>query len=1066
MDKLCIIMIMEHIWEMPEIQGINRLPMGSPCIPWQSEIDSAQDAAAGPELRDYSSNPFYRSLDGIWKFRLMDGPDLVKTDESVSGWQNTDFDDSEWFGITVPGTWTRQGFDKPHYTNVIMPFENVPPHVPEQNPTGLYRLSFDIPAEWQDRRIVLHVGSAESCAIIWVDGKMAGAAKDTRLPSEFDITQFLCPELSEHTLCIMCVRYSDASFVEDQDQWWFGGLHRSVYLYTTEDTWIQDIEAPATLEISENGTTGTIPLKITVGINEILPRRPTRTISWTVRPIINPHGAESLQYELPALGEPVASDSAEITCYYRENMNQYRTAVKVDNPLVWSHENPNRYVLTVMLSEDDRLIQSESTVIGFRSVVTGNRELRINDALVYIKGANRHEHNEFYGKTLTTEEMVRDIFLLKSHNFNAVRTCHYPDDERWYELCDKYGIYLIDEANIENHYYYDGPCRDEMYANAYMTRVQRMVRRDKNHPSIILWSLGNESGCGPNQAMMYAWCHAYDKSRPVHYEGGTRAEYRQSGYSLETFARGKEVSDIVCPMYPDYHLLTDWAANADSIGETRPFIMCEYSHAMGNSNGSLAEYWRLIRSTHGLQGGFIWDWIDQGLAHTDENGKSYWRYGGDFGESPTDWDFCINGLLLPNQEPKPAMQECKKLFQPAELVLTDAASGTAEIENRLDFTALDALQLRWYLLCNGEIRATDTVSLPAAAPTEKATVVLPYAETLATLKESGISGEWVIHVDYEYTEDFGMLSAGTVAGWSEAVLEEAPAVRCPEKPASGLLQAARTEALKNQLETQVLSSALKPSLFRCPTENDAQKTLLYRGPDPNRAGFAWIEKHLDKVQLLADGSLAIGNDVIGSLKTRWTSSKTADGRQVLEMSYTYSLDESLPELPKIGFTAHIPADLESVRWYGAGEHESYNDRHAGSPLGLYTKHLSDMEQLYVVPQENGNRFGVRFAELLPASKKTDDEASFAPTPAPVLRIEADKPFQFSVLHHEPMDLWKCRHPNELTDTAEATDTGAGYYILNLDIAQRGIGSATCGPDTEERFRVRPGVYSGSFRFIF
>ncbi|MCQ2983101.1 MAG: DUF4981 domain-containing protein, partial [Treponemataceae bacterium] len=799
--------------------------------------------------------------------------------------------------------------------------------------------------------------------------------------------------------------------------------------------------------------TATLPLKITLGVNEKLPGKPVRRIAWKLQAVEN---AADLVAGTPTLAAPVAEGEETLTCYWRENMNQIRPVLTVENPALWSSEHPNRYVLTVTLYDGDHQIESKACIVGFRSIEIDNRQLLINGRAVYIKGANRHEHNQHTGKTLTTEEMVQDIRLLKQHNFNAVRTCHYPDDERWYELCNKYGIYLVDEANIENHYYYDPICRSENYANAYMTRIQRMVRRDKNNPSIIMWSLGNESGHGWNQEMMYTWCHSYDTTRPVHYEGGIRPEYTQGNPDINSLQRGKNVTDIINPMYPPISLIKEWADKAENLGEYRPFIMCEYSHAMGNSNGSLGDYWRTIRSNYGLQGGYIWDWIDQGLYEKDASGKEYWTYGGDYGDQPCDYDFCINGLILPDQTPKPVMKECFKVFQNAELYPVHPESGLYTVENRLDFTSLDIYRLHWQLLKNGVPTASGEYDLPPVAPGEKADITLPYAGILAAdMAAAATAGtppaEYVLHADFIYTRDDGMLKAGTTAGWSEAVISgyawALPVTGKPSVPSSS------APAIKPFLAPLALQ------LFRCPTENDQQKTMMPVTNDwTDRIGKKWVQAALDTATVDADGTIVTGSKKIGTCTSAWTTSTTPDGRTIADLHTVISLEsgsEQLTEYPRIGFTTRIPATLAKARWYGKGEHESYSDRCDGSALGLYTKDLHDMEQTYVVPQENGNRYGVRYVELLDAAG------------VPALRIEADGAFEFSIHHHEVENLWKSAHINELNDTTKTSDTNkAGYYILNIDIAQRGVGTATCGPDTLEQYRIRPGVYQRTFRFIF
>jgi len=694
---------MKRIWENPEIQEIDRLPMRSPLIPFASPEKAAAGCAAGPEACPVPDSPFYRSLDGKWKFTLADTPTADETG-ALDGWHSPGYNTAAWNDITVPGTWTLQGYDYPHYTNVQMPFDVLPPNVPEKNPTGLYRLAADIPAAWKNRRIVLHIGSAESCTIVYVNGTEAGVSKDTRLPCEFDITPYLVWNGStcSAVIALKVVRYSDASFVEDQDQWWFGGIHRSVYLYSTEQQYIADVQALTRVETGQNGKqTGIVPLVVTLGYADRgLETRVVQQQAERMRCTV-----QYAVYELdgtPRNGVPgklAASGEAPGSYDYRMTLSEIRTDIRIPAARLWSDEQPSLYVLCVSLCEcgkdggAGRVIESTACTIGFKTVGITDRELRINGKMIYIHGVNRHEHSEFHGKTLTTEAMVQDIRLLKSYNFNAVRTCHYPDDERWYDLCDRYGIYLLDEANIENHAFYDCLARSDAWSYAYMTRVQRMVRRDKNHASVFGWSLGNESGDGQNHCACAAWVRRTDSTRIVHYEGAVRPEIGQGAYTLDSLARGKGVTDLVSPMYPDIPLIVDYAETRQ---DERPLIMCEYSHAMGNANGSLADYWQEIESHHGLQGGFIWDWIDQGIAaelpagaHGSPKGGKYWKYGGDFGDEPNDHDFCINGLTFPDQTPKPAMEECRYLFAPVRLHAVHAQQGEFEVENQIRFYPAD-----------------------------------------------------------------------------------------------------------------------------------------------------------------------------------------------------------------------------------------------------------------------------------------------------------------------------------------------------------------------------------------
>ncbi|MDR1232261.1 MAG: DUF4981 domain-containing protein [Spirochaetaceae bacterium] len=804
-------------WENPEIQGLNRLPMRSPLLPFDSEAAALAHAVAGPEFQNPANSPFYLGLDGEWSFKLLnspmennhpqdghspsDAPGLERPPE----WVKPAYAAGGWDAIRVPGTWSLQGYDKPHYTNVQMPFDLVPPRAPEHNPTGLYRRTFALPSSWNGRRVVLHVGSAESCCLVYVNGAFAGAGKDTRLPQEYDITAFLTENRNRpdrmpglNTVCLKVVRYSDASYIEDQDQWWFGGIHRSVFLYSTEDCYIGDIKAlPGKVEGDGENRRGILDLRITLGGNvpqgrntgnaAVLAEAPGAesvagaqseretpfTIRYSLYPLVLPkNGDEAARFAARIAADAKAIVSGELTlaCNYRLNTNTVATTLMVDRPAVWSHESPALYILAVSLFRDGRHIESTAFTTGFRNIQIANRELLINGKPVLIKGANRHEHDDKTGKTLSVETMMRDIMLLKQHNFNAVRTCHYPNDENWYELCDRYGIYLTDEANIEHHCFYDQLSRDSAWSFAYISRVQRMAERDKNHPSVIVWSLGNESGDGPNHNLTSAWLRAYDSGRPVHYEGAVRPEAGPDGYTLDSLCRGRNITDIIGPMYPAISLIAAFAARRD---DDRPLIMCEYSHAMGNSNGSLADYWTAIETHHGLQGGYIWDWIDQGLeAHTEGPGsarKKYWKYGGDFGDEPSDYDFCLNGLLFPDRSPKPALAECKQLFSPVRLKPLPGTPYRFTVENRFDFTSLGAVELRWELGTEHETLCRGTETLPDLPPHTSGEIRIPVPDPV---RNSEHRGTLYFHGDICLKSASPWAEAGFAIGQTEWIIRE------------------------------------------------------------------------------------------------------------------------------------------------------------------------------------------------------------------------------------------------------------------------------------------------------
>jgi beta-galactosidase len=1092
------------IWENPEIQGYNRLPMRSPLLPFASSGAAIADAVAGPEFPAPEKNPNYLSLDGLWTFKLLDNPAEDRRQESsgregpgltgfeVPAWALPSFEpvkkggpaynriDGNWGDIKTPGAWARQGYDKPHYTNVQMPFQALPPKPPEANPTGLYRRTFTLPQDWKGRRTVLHIGSAESCFLVFINGIFAGAGKDTRLPSEYDVTPYL--KEGENLICLKVVRYSDASYVEDQDQWWYGGIHRSVFLYSTAECYLKDLraypgacdEAGGVLDLAitlggklpESRSTGNEPTPLNTGSPFV--------IEYAVYPFELPSsrsGAEAFAAKI-IKEEPLASGRLEFTPSFRQNAHAAGVKITVPNPGVWSHEHPNLYVLSVSLSRDGRHIESAAFLTGFRTVEIANRELLINGKMVYIKGVNRHEHDEKTGKTLSIETMKKDITLLKTHNFNAVRTCHYPDDERWYDLCDRYGIYLVGEANVESHAFYNQLCWEQEWSYAFSSRIQRMVERDKNHPSIIIWSLGNESGSGDNHAMMTAWIHRVDPTRPVNYEGAI------SGRTLDTLNSGREITDIVSPMYPRIELITDFVKYRE---DRRPLIMIEYSHAMGNSNGSLEDYWKAIESHHGLQGGFIWEWIDHGLEAFTPEGVKYWKYGGDFGDEPSDKDFIVDGLLLPDRSLKPGMTECRQVQAPVRLKPVDGKPWTFILENRQDFSGMEGYTLEWKLLHDDPVaagRGSETVvaagiaPLPEAAPGESVEITLT-PPPLFDFRALG--GVVYLHFEFKLKNDTLWAPAGHVVSMAERILKEIPqeiSVQTAASPAVPLLSA---EAFKTAGE---LAAAFRPSLFRVPTQNDGLRTALSMRGDPamefyyrGKAMLPWLDYDLLNMRAVDEKTETIiwegweasrytavllsGKDAAGAFRDAGLGLYTAIlvkgdpalGRPFI-LDLCFDLDPGLPELPKVGLTAPVSAAYDTLSWFGAGPDESYPDRMAGAFLGRYRRKAADMETPYVMPQENGNRSLVRNLTLLNGSPAEGQPGA--------LTIWCAKPMNISVSRYTRENMMRAMHTCDLVDTSLGS---GGFFTLNIDAAQRGVGTATCGPDTRDEYRVRGGLYT-------
>ncbi|MFT3855273.1 MAG: glycoside hydrolase family 2 TIM barrel-domain containing protein [Ilumatobacteraceae bacterium] len=679
----------ERSWTRPEATAVNRLPMTT----FLRDRD-----------RDHDADDVV-SLDGPWAFTLLDRPGGTVRAEATLG---------------VPGCWTMQGVgDPPHYTNIQMPFPGPPPRIPEANPTGAYRRTVTVPAAWAGRRIVLHVGGAETVLYVEIDGAFAGMGTDSRLPHEFDVTPFVTPG-GECELALTVVRWGAATYLEDQDHWHHAGLHRSVLLYATPAVHVADVHAGADWDPA----TGDGRLTVRVAAGETAGANVTARIALDGTVV----GEAPVRWEHPTnwVVNAVAFTGHEATI-----------AVDVPGVEPWSAEHPRLHDVKVELVDGDgHVLDAVALRVGFRRVEVRGHELLINGRAALIKGVNRHDHDPRRGKAVTRESIRHDIELMKAHHLNAVRTSHYPNDPYLYEVCDELGMYVVDEANVESHSHLRSLTKQPEWLAAIVERVARMARRDKNHPSIVVWSLGNESGWSPAHDAAAAWLRAFDPSRPVQYESGYYERTLQGVAAPVAWHEPRRETDIVAPMYPPVADLVTWATMAPP---ERPLIMCECCHAMGNSCGGLDDYWAAIRTHAGIQGGFVWDWADQALVQATGDLGERLAYGGDFGDEPNDGAFCMNGLVATDRTPHPSLLEAKAVLQPVRFAWL--GDGRMRITNEHDFTDLaDAGPLDWSVTVDGEQIATGSLGPMAAAPGESVvvTIVLP---TLA------LTGWQIAHLD-------------------------------------------------------------------------------------------------------------------------------------------------------------------------------------------------------------------------------------------------------------------------------------------------------------------------------
>ncbi len=997
-------------WAEPELTASQRLPMHS--VPHLDRIE----------------------LDGRWRFQLLPAPEAEPA--------------AEWADADVPGCWTMQGFDdRPHYTNVQMPFAGDPPEPPADNPTGVYERDFEVAAAWlSGRRAVLHVGAAESVLIAEVNGREVGIGKDSHLASEFDVTACLKP--GTNTVRLRVVKWSDASFIEDQDQWWHGGITRSVFLYATARVHFADVRADAGL--ADDLRTGTLALTAEVVFDGLPPEA-----GWTVEarlgeevtlegpvpfaglgagPRVNRADSEPLSRHLFELVAKVVS-KADLTAEEKTLWEAMagllrppldgRVSLRTEIPEVapWSSEQPSLYPLTVVLrSPAGEAVERVELQVGFRRLEIRGLDLLVNGARVLIRGVNRHDFDPATGRVISPESMRADVVAMKQFGFNAVRTSHYPNDPRFLDLCDELGLYVFDEADIESHAFIDRLCDDPRYLAAWVDRVSRMARRDKNHACVIVWSLGNESGHGVNHDAAAGWLRRYDPSRPLHYEGAIRWDW----------AGEQRVSDLTCPMYPP---IASLAAHAASGKQRHPLIMCEYSHAMGNSNGTLAEYWEAIESTPGLQGGFIWEWFDHGLVQTLADGTTRWAYGGDFGDRPNDGNFCLDGLLWPDRTPKPALFEHRQLAAPVRVTADPAAAcrGEVELRNGQSFAGLGWLRAAWELLADGEVVRRGELQLPDVGPGGRTQARLPGWEVPAS-----DARELSLRIAFRTAEAQAWAPKGFEVCWAQLPIDagEPELSRPYAQPTGGATVALDREGL---LVHPLLAAAPRLCLWRAPTDNDRIVGLASQ----------WRQWGVDRLERRVVGVAQDGDDVVVTAQERTAAGIVVDHeRRVRALTgggflahETVRIPAELSDLARVGIVMEADPALENLEWLGRGPVETYPDRRQGGWIARWRSTVARQYVPYVRPQENGGHFDARWFEL------SDGEGKG-------LRVACDRPAQFSATHFRAADLASASHDVELKPVAQV--------VVHLDVAHRGLGTASCGPDTLAGYLVGPGTYEWSW----
>ncbi len=1032
-------------WNNLEVLHRHREPARSTFMPFPDPASLLLNRPQG--------SPFFLDLNGVWKFRFS-----PRQDGRPQDFYRSDYDDGGWDDILVPGNWELQGFGVPIYTDTEYLFPPDPPRVPlDDNPVGAYRRTFSLPPDWEGKRVFLHFGGVRSAMTVWVNGQTVGYSQGSKTPAEFDITPFVRFH-AENVLAVEVVRFSDGSYLEDQDYWKISGIERDVFLLCTPQVRIRDFFARAALD--PEGSRGLLSVEVEVKDHstalEVMDHTAAveikdRTTAPDEAPYIlildlfdeqNQPVHKSLSRDFT----PASAGASEMQIRFEE---------EIPRPAPWTAETPHLYSLSLSLrNASGQVIQCVGCRVGFRNVEIAGGLLKVNGRAVTLRGVNRHEHDPRTGRYVSEESMLEDIRLMKQLNINAVRTSHYPNTPRWYELCDEYGLYLIDEANIESHGMGYDPERtlgnDPAWKAAHLDRTVRMVERDKNHASVIIWSLGNEAGDGINFEATYAWIKRRDPGRPVQYE---MADLRPH-------------TDIFCPMYARIHTLEDYAAQK----RARPLILCEYAHAMGNSVGNLQDYWDVIERHEQLQGGFIWDWADQGILARTSDGREYWAYGGDFGPegTPSSGNFCINGLVAPDRALHPHAWEVKKVYQPVAVDAVDLALGRITIKNRYAFRSLEHLDADWSVSAGSDILAEGRIFPLDIAPQASRTVRLPVP---AITPEPGM--EYFLNVRFRMRTGEAMLPAGHEVAWEQFRLPWFRNATRTEVHKAAKLQLGHKDNLLilggddftyafdlvngewTSLVyegTELLIKGPAPNFWRAPTDNDFGNDM------PRRQGawkLAGRQRRIEHVEYRQSSNRDVVIEVTSSLppvKSHYRSTYNVFGNgDIIVAGRLFPGGALLPDLPRFGMQMILKPEFNRIQWLGRGPHENYRDRKTGARVGIYQGTVGEQYHPYVRPQENGNRTDVRWVAL------TNDRGVG-------LLAVGDPCLEVSALHYLPEDF----DPGLQKQQRHAVDLMPRDLVaLNLDLRQMGVGGDTSwgarphpqytlpAKEYAYRFRLRP-----------
>lgn len=998
-------------WENHQIDGINRMPARAHFLTFQSKEKAL--------LNNNRYTHAFKNLNGVWKFMFLDAPEY-----SPEGFFNSDFDVTKMDDITVPGNWQLQGYGKMHYSDLWYNFPINPPYVPTENPTGIYKRTFFVEESYRDKKIIIRFCGVDSAYHLWINGKEVGYSKVARNESEFDITDLIRVG-EENDVTVRVYQWSDGTYLEDQDMWWESGIFRDVELIGVPKDGINDYKVIADLDDEyKNGI-----FKVEAFL------RTTKEVNVT--------------FELVDAGENTVFTKTVVTKEGKACIDEVIADVNH-----WTAETPYLYKLFMTVEDDGQIVEVIPQNVGFRNIRLNGETFLVNGVAIKFKGVNRHDYSPQNGRVVSREEIEKDIILMKQFNINAIRTSHYPNSYYLYDLCDEYGMYLIAETDLECHGFeltgdYKWITDDPSWELAYVSRMTRMIERDKNHPAIIFWSLGNESAFGCNFRKMTDVAHEMDPTRLVHYEGDFDVESADVYSTMYTW--------IENPKKP--YLMKDIIEKSK-----KPHIHCEYCHAMGNGPGNLKDYQDLVYAHDKLQGGFVWEWFDHGIESFTESGEKYYRYGGDFGDDPSNKDFCIDGLIMPDRTPSPGLYEYKKVIEPITTTAVDIQKGIINLLSRYDFANLDRFNLVYKVMEDDVILQTGFMAVPSIEARANKDITLPYDLSAIKVKPGA---HYYVNISYQLREDTRYASSGHELAtaqfelplYKEGIVVRPEGILNVEKEHTTLHVKGANFSLDFNLVNgnlmnivrdgmQVLSKGPRLTLWRAPISNDMEIIDKLK-----KVYFLHLEHEVVmNIDYHMEGNiLKVEVDTINSttnsawhFKTKYVYTVCPSGDILIDVEGTPSgrVDLAPDMLPRIGVSMHLDKSMEHVRYFGMGPGENYADSKEAAQMGLYANTVDGLFTNYVIPQENGNHMGCKWVSM------TNDRGMG-------LLASTEGDFNFSASWYEDKDLDDAKHTCDLVKR--------DYIVFNVDYKQNALGTNSCGQWQLDKYRAKFEDFKLSFR---